>query len=202
MFCKLWVFVVLMPLSSLIFGIVAVIRILCGCRILKPDLADDNACLMIDLIPLLCISEQVRLSSRYLLFLLLLLLFLLIRVALFLAPVFGSQSSLFYSSNRSHVLPQCDSKKQYWAVWLHPSALSLPTYSLVLPAGLLLPRLISRIRFGNLLSRIIITYPSHFQYFNTCARYQFIVYISYVHFCIVPYSPGAWGGVVVKALRY
>jgi hypothetical protein len=74
-----------MSLSSLIFGIVAVIRILCGCRILKPDLADENACLMIDLIPLLCISEQVRLSSRYLLFLLLifLLLLLLIRVALF-----------------------------------------------------------------------------------------------------------------------
>ena len=62
-----------------------VIRILCGCRVLKPDLADDNACLIIDLIPLFYISEQVRLSSRYLLFLLLflLLLLLLVRVALF-----------------------------------------------------------------------------------------------------------------------
>jgi len=43
--CKLWVVVVLMAFSSLISGIVTLIRILCGCGISNSDLADDNACL-------------------------------------------------------------------------------------------------------------------------------------------------------------
>ena len=202
---------------SLISVTVTVIRILRGCRILKPDLADNNACLMINLVALFCVSEQVGLSSRYLLSLVSFFFFsscsssssyssppLLLIFFFFFSSSYSSPSPPPPPSPPPHPpLPPSSPPPPYFLLFLlcvviqppfsGPTLLcfilpitrtscpsttvlssltaSLRTSSSYLSLGfpaVLLQRLVSRIRFGILLSRILVTYPSRFQYFNVC----------------------------------
>jgi hypothetical protein len=170
-----------MAFSSPISGIVTVIKILCVCRISNSDLAGDDACLMMYLIPLFCISGQVRLSSRCLLLLL----------RLVIQPLFSDPSFHCFillitrtscpSAAIKNYFEQCDGISPHFAFPSVPWFSSRP--------------FCSETCYQNSFWASVVAYsyymPVSLQNCNTCLRYQISVYVSSVHFCTEPYSPNA-----------